>query len=261
MSPFETVKYTIHNQVATIRLNRPKAMNAFNVQLRKELLAAIERANADDGVRVVVLAGEGRGFSAGADLSEDYKPFHDKVEDQIKLEYKPFLMAIHSSPKIFMSSIRGPAAGIGSALAMVCDLTIMAEDAYIFQAFAAIALVPDGGVSWHLLHQLGYKRAFEMIVEAEKMSARTCLQLGLANRVVATEDLPAATQAWAEQLARGAPLAQRYIKQILKQVPSQTLSETIDMEAQLQTVVITSNDAAEGVTAFFEKRTPVFTGT
>ena len=104
---------------------------------------------------------------------------------------------------------------------MVCDLTIMADNAYIYQAFAAIALVPDGGASWHLVNQLGCKRALEMIVECEKMPAAMCLELGLANRVVAADTLQSATRVWAEKLSQGAPLAQGYIKKILKSVPAE----------------------------------------
>jgi 2-(1,2-epoxy-1,2-dihydrophenyl)acetyl-CoA isomerase len=260
MKEFESVNYSVVNSVATISLNRPAAMNSINRQLRQDLHAAITRANADDTIRVVVLAGEGRGFCAGADLAEDFKLHHEKVEQQIKQEYKPLLLAIHQSPKIYISSVNGAAAGIGSALAMVCDLTIMADNAYIYQAFAAIALVPDGGASWHLVNQLGYKRAFEMIVECEKMPAATCLELGLSNRVVAADTLPSATQAWAEKLSQGAPLAQAYIKQILKSVPGQSLAQTIDLEAELQNITTTSKDSIEGIAAFFEKRAPHFIG-
>jgi len=260
MSEFKTVNYSVTSHVGTIRLNRPEAMNSFNVDLRKDLLAAVNQADSDDNVRVVVIGAEGRAFCAGADLMESYRDFYDTIEEQILEEYKPFLVAIHNSPKIFISSVQGAAAGIGSALAMVCDLSIMAEDAYIYQAFAAIALIPDGGASWHLVNKLGYKRAFEMIVEGEKMPAKTCVELGLANRVVPNEKLATVTQAWAENLAAGAPLAQKFSKEVLKKALSMTLSEVIDLEASRQNITITSRDHKEGGAAFFEKRQPNFIG-
>jgi 2-(1,2-epoxy-1,2-dihydrophenyl)acetyl-CoA isomerase len=260
MSDFATVNYSVNNRVATIRMNRPKAMNAFNQQMREDLLAAVELANADDELRVIVLGGEGRGFCAGADLTEDYRPRYDTVDQQIKESYKPILMALYNSEKVTLASVRGPAAGAGSAFAMVCDLAIMADNAYIYQAFAAIALVPDCGASWHLMQQLGRKRAFQVIVEAEKLSAQTCVELGLANKVVAVDELDSATQAWAEKLAGGAPIAQRHVKALLRDVPNNTLDQTIDHEADLQNFCITSADFVEGTTAFFERRKAVFTG-
>ena len=107
-----------------------------------------------------------------------------RVEDQLNGEYKPALMEIIEAPKPWISAVNGACAGIGSAFAMVCDLTVMAEDAYIYQAFAAISLVPDGGATWHLVRTLGRKRAYEVIATGEKITARKCLEWGLCNRVV-----------------------------------------------------------------------------
>jgi 2-(1,2-epoxy-1,2-dihydrophenyl)acetyl-CoA isomerase len=260
MSNFQTVIYSVENRVATIRMNRPGVMNAVNEQMRNDLLAAVDMANADDQVRVIVLGGKGRGFCAGADLTEDYRPRYDSVDQQIKKSYKPVLMTLYDSDKITLSSVRGAAAGAGSALAMVCDLSIMADDAYIYQAFAAIALVPDCGASWHLVRQLGRKRAFQVMLEAEKLAATECVELGLANRVVAVDDLDGATQAWAEKLAACAPLAQRHLKQLVRQAPFNTLEQSIDQEAGLQNDCIASADFAEGTAAFFEKREAFFSG-
>ncbi len=259
MSQFETINYSIENRVANIRLNRPDARNAFSTQLRVDLAAAIRQAEADDDVRVVVIGAEGRGFSAGADLAGGM-PAQDQVSDHIEEEYKPFLMMIHNSPKLYISSIQGAAAGGGSALAMACDFSIMADNGYIYMAFATLGLVPDCGASWHMVRQLGYKRALQMIVEAEKVPAQTCLELGLVNKVVPADELVAQTQAWAEKLALGAPLAQRYAKEILHSAMNMGLPEVIDLEGQRQNITLTSKDAIEGGMAFFEKRQPQFCG-
>ena len=257
MSEFETVRYAVDQGVALITLNRPAVMNAVNRQLRVDLLAAVRRAVDDAEVRVVVLTGEGRGFSAGADLADGMPPL---VQQQIDEEYKPVLMAISEAPKPFISAVNGAAAGIGSSFAMACDLTVMAENAYIYEAFIAIALVPDGGATWHLVRQLGRKRAFEVIIEGEKMSAARCLELGLANRVVPAERLLEETLAWARAIAKKAPLALRYSKQALNRAMQLDLADTISYEAKLQNITFISEDAREGVQAFFEKRPPVFTG-
>ena len=260
MASFETINYSVANDVASIKLNRPKALNAFNVDLRKELLAAVEQANADDYVRVVIIGGEGRGFCAGADLTENLLDFYESVDQQIEQEYKPFLLAIHESPKLYIAAVNGAAAGIGSSLAMSCDFIVMAEDAYIYQAFAAIGLVPDGGASWHLVRSLGYKRALQMIVESEKMPAQRALDLGLANKVVKSSDLDEATRTWAEKLAQGAPIAQRHTKEIIRKAMASSLSDIIDLEAKYQVECSQSEDSADAVKALFAKRAPVFKG-
>ena len=136
----------------------------------------------------------------------------------------------------------------------------MAGNAYIYQAFMAIALVPDGGATWHLVRQLGRKRAFEVIMEGEKLSAARCLELGLANRVVPAERLLEETLAWARTIAKKAPLALRYSKEALNRAMQLDLADTISYEARLQNITFVSEDTREGVQAFFEKRPPVFTG-
>ena len=258
MTDYATLNYTITNRVATIALNRPDAMNAFNARMRHEVYDAVETAAQDDAVRVVILTGVGRGFSAGADLRDGEMP--KLVQQVLEDEYKPALLAIATAPKPFISAVNGAAAGIGSAFAMACDLCVMADDAYIYQAFAAIGLIPDGGATWHLLHQLGRKRAYELIVGGEKLAAQRCVELGLANRVVAADSLMQATQSWAEQLAAKAPLALRYSKDALNKAMQNNLADQISYEAYLQNVCVVSDDAQEGIQAFLEKREADFQG-
>ncbi len=156
--------------------------------------------------------------------------------------------------------MNGAAAGIGSAFAMACDLTVMAEDAYLYQAFAAIGLVPDGGATWHLAHTLGRKRAYELMVGGEKLSAERCLALGLCNRVVPANELLDEALRWAGELAEKSPLALRYAKQALQEAMENSLGETISNEAKLQHICMTSEDFQEGVAAFFGKRRPAWKG-
>jgi len=261
MSKYETVLVERHGAVAVVSLNRPDKLNSFNGPLRRDLLLAVREVNDDDSVRVVVLTGAGRAFSAGADLAdmpEDKTNF--RVEDQLNGEYKPALMEIHEATKPWISAINGACAGIGSALGMVCDLTVMADDAYIYQAFAGISLVPDGGATWHLVRTLGRKRAYEVIVTGEKIRADKCLQWGLCNRVVPADKLLEETLAWAREIAARAPLSLRYAKQAVNAAIEDSVSETISAEAKLQHICITSADAQEGVIAFMQKRAPVWQG-
>ncbi len=259
MSEYENVVVERHGQVAVVSLNRPDSLNAFNSAMLRDLLPAIAQVNDDDTIRVAILTGMGRAFSAGADLTEDMGPGF-KVEDQLNGQYKPILMSLTNAPQPWISAVNGPAAGIGSAFAMVCDLSVMAEDAYLYQAFTAIGLVPDGGATWHLVHTLGRKRAYELIASGEKLRAQKCLDLGLCNRVVAAETLLESALEWAQELTAKAPLSLRYAKHALNSAMEESLADTISSEAKLQHLCITSQDAREGVVAFTEKRAPQWKG-
>jgi 2-(1,2-epoxy-1,2-dihydrophenyl)acetyl-CoA isomerase len=261
MSDYETIMVERHDSIAVVSLNRPDSLNSFNGALRRELLLAVREVNEDDSIRVVILTGVGRAFSAGADLAEmpaDGKNF--RVEDQLNGEFKPLLMEVYEAPKPWISAINGACAGIGSAFGMVCDLTVMAEDAYMYQAFAAISLVPDGGATWHLVRTLGRKRAYEVIVTGEKVAADKCLEWGLCNRVVPAATLLEDTLAWAREIAAKAPLSLRYAKQALNAAIENSVGKTISEEARLQHICINSDDAKEGVAAFMQKRPPQWQG-
>lgn len=259
MTDYQHVNYSVHNRVATIALNRPDTLNAFNQGLRTDLHAALQQASSDDDVRVIILTGEGRGFSAGADLTEDTSMYPSFVE-QCEVEYKPFIMLIRECPKLVIAAVNGAAAGIGAAVVLSCDLIIMAEEAYLYQAFSAIGLMPDGGATQLLVERLGYHKALEMAVDAGRLTAAECQAVGIANKLAATDQLHSDAQSWAEHLATGAPLAQRNAKQIMRKVSLMSFSEVVDEEAVLQTQCIASDDAKIGVDAFLAKEKPVFVG-
>ena len=201
MSDYQHISYRADNGVATLSLNSPDTLNAVHQKMRFELMDVVQKIEQDDTVRVVVFSGEGRAFCAGADLSEGM-PGHDNFIQQCAAEWKPWLMAMHDSRKIYIAAVNGACAGIGTAAAMNCDLIMMAEDAYMYQAFAAIGLMPDGGANWLLVHKLGYQRAFEMAVNAGRLTAHECHEMGIANKVVAPEELMQEATAWAANLAK-----------------------------------------------------------
>lgn len=259
MSDYQTITYSVNQGVATITLNRPKAMNAISQQMRHELKRATDAAESDNNVRVVVLRAEGRGFSSGTDLSEGLAGF-DTIDEQIQQEYKPVIMAIANASKPYIASVHGACAGIGAALALSCDLAIMSDDAFIYLAFAGLSLVPDGGIAHHLVRNMGYRKAYQAFIEAARIPADECLQYGLTNKVVSSEKLAEETQNWAERLAEGAPLAQKYGKQIMRSVHTASFEETLDMESTLQNHCSSSQDSATAIGAFFEKKKPVFIG-
>jgi 2-(1,2-epoxy-1,2-dihydrophenyl)acetyl-CoA isomerase len=259
MPDYQSINLSVTNRVATLAFNSPKTLNALHQKMRLELIDAVHKVEADEEVRVVILTGLGRGFCAGADLSEGM-PGYTKFVDQCAAEYKPWLMAIHNSEKLYVAAVNGAAAGIGAATVMNCDLVLMADDSYLYQAFSAIGLMPDGGATWLLLQKLGYQRAIDMAVNAGRLSAQQCLELGLANRVVSAESLIDEAQAWAEQMAQGAPLAQAAVKKLMRNATSMSYAEVVDQEAVEQSKLIESDDSRNAIAAFFAKRKAVFKG-
>lgn len=253
----DIVRYESDAGIASITLNRPESMNAFTTALRADLLEALERAGSDAAVRAVILAGEGRCFSAGADLKD--RP-DGSVAAILQTEYRPVLEKIASLPKPVIAAVTGSAAGIGLSLALSCDLLIMADDAFLLSPFTTISLVPDGGLTWHLVRQLGYRRAFQLSVEAERIGAVRCVELGLANRAVPAGELLAAAQQWAGRLAERAPLSVAATKKAMRHAADRDWASTYDVEAALQDELLGSADNVEGIRAFFEKREAEFKG-
>jgi len=258
--PVVRTSYQVEAGVAVITLQRPEAMNAFDAALRSQLLAQVQRAEIDGDVRIVVLAGGPKAFSVGADLKEPYNPPYEKVEGLIIEEYKPLLDAIAGSTKPYVAAVQGAAAGIGMSLALNCDLMLMAEDAYLYAAFAPVGLVPDGGASWHLVRAVGYKRAYQIIIEGRKIPAEECLALGLANQVIKSEGFFSTVLMYAKGLAERAPLALSFSKKLARSAMCSTLDSCIREEAALQNITIESRDTREAVQAFFQKRAPLFEG-
>jgi len=253
-----TVNYGQQGAVAVIAMNRPDSLNGFTPELCEDLLAAFERADADDSVRVIVYTGEGRAFSAGADLKSNEGG--RSIRGKLQFEYRPVLAAIGQTPKPVIAAVPGFAAGIGLSYVLQCDLVVMADDAFLLSPFATISLVPDGGANWQLVRQLGYHRAFQLAIEAERIPASRCVELGLANRAVPAAELHEAALAWAGELAERAPLSLAATKKVMRAALDGDWATCFDLEADLQGQLRDSDDSKEGVKAFFEKRQPRFKG-
>lgn len=254
----DLVKYEQDGAVAVLTINRPDAMNAFTTELSLALQLALEKAQNDESIRVVVLTGEGRSFSAGADLKSGFEG--RPVSGKLQYEYRPVLAAIAAMPKPVMSAIPGSAAGIGMSTALYCDLVIMADNAFLLSPFTTISLVPDGGLNWILVRQLGYRRAYQLSVESERIPAERCVELGLANRAVPAEQLQGAALEWAQSLAKRAPMSLAATKKVMRHAMDHGWDSSFNLEAELQQLLAGSDDNKEGVEAFFEKRAPEFKG-
>jgi len=243
--------------VALVTLNRPQALNAITGEMRRDLKETLMSVSADEAVRVVVVTGEGRGFCAGADVTD---AAGGVIEDILNAEYAAFLSLIQTIEKPVIAAVNGPAAGIGMTLALTCDLRVMSEDAYMMMAFSNIGLVPDGGLSLLLTREIGYARAYQLAIEAEKIDAKRCLDWGLVNRVVTHGNVVNDALDWARSLTARAPIAMALTKRVFRAAAQDGLRNAMAFEAMMQRTAIKTEDCLEGVTALMEKRKPVFKG-
>jgi len=258
----ETVNLHRRGAELRIELNRPEALNAFTLQVGRDLLTALERASEDD-VRVVVLTGAGRAFSSGADLRQGFElteAGQPDVGTPLRTVYHPVILAVRELPKPVIAAVNGPAAGIGCSLALACDLVVARESAYFLLAFVNIGLVPDGGSSAFVPVRAGLPRAAEMAMLGERVPAPTALEWGLANRVAADEDFEAEVDALAARLASGPTRSYAGTKAQLNAWAYRGLADQLELEARLQEEMAASGDFTEGVAAFASKRTPEFRG-
>jgi 2-(1,2-epoxy-1,2-dihydrophenyl)acetyl-CoA isomerase len=261
----ETVNVRVVDGAATIELNRPEALNAWNAQLGADLLAALRHATDEDAVRAVVITGAGRAFSSGADLKDisggettpDGRP---DVYKTLTERYHPIMHAIREMPKPVIGAVNGPAVGIGCSLALCCDLIVAAESAYFLLAFVNIGLVPDGGSSLFVPTRVGMARASELAMLGERLGAVQALEWGLINRVAADAHLQEETAALAARLADGPTRSYAGTKRQLNNWLYARMGEQLELEAQLQREMAGSEDFLEGATAFVEKRPARFAG-
>ncbi|MGA2321742.1 MAG: enoyl-CoA hydratase-related protein [Solirubrobacteraceae bacterium] len=261
----ETVNVSVSDGAATVELNRPQTLNAWNAQLGRDLLAALRRLAGEESVRAVVLTGAGRAFSSGADLKDmsggettpDGRP---DIYRTLTERYHPIMRAVREMPKPVVAAVNGAAVGIGCSLALCCDLILAAESAYFLLAFVKIGLVPDGGSSLFVPTRVGMARASELAMLGERLPAAQALDWGLINRVLPDARLHAETAALAARLASGPTRSYAGTKRALNSWLYSRMAEQLELEAQLQREMAGSDDFLEGALAFLEKRPPRFAG-
>ncbi len=249
--------------VLTLRLNRPEKLNPFNPEMCGVLVHALLRASDDRSVRAVVITGVGRGFCAGGDLdfirdARSRKSVRD-LEELLKLG-KELCLVIASMPKLVIAAVNGPAAGGGMSLALACDLRIASERASFKQAYGQMGLYPAFGATFFLPRLVGLARASELFYTAEQISAAEACRIGIVCRVCPHDEFEREAQELAQAVAAGPPLAFRDVKRTMIGEAHRELQEALDEENRLQMHCFLSDDCAEGLAAFFEKRPPNFRG-
>jgi 2-(1,2-epoxy-1,2-dihydrophenyl)acetyl-CoA isomerase len=255
-----SIRYEVADAIATITLDRPEALNALTVPMKVDLLKALGSVARDRAVHAVVLTGAGRAFCAGQDLKERLQPDAAPLATELRDRYNPIIRAMRALDQPIVGAVNGVAAGAGASLAFACDLRVASADASFVLAFGRIGLVPDSGATWFLPRLVGGAKAAELALLGDTMSAADAERFGLVASVVPGEVLAAEARAMAMRLAALSPVALASTKHAMDRAWSADLDRALEDEAYRQGVAGASDDHAEGMRAFLEKRPPRFTG-
>jgi enoyl-CoA hydratase/carnithine racemase len=258
---YETLMFDQTESVATVTLNRPQKRNAIDRTMFEELDAVFSEIGGDPKARAFVLTGSGDHFCSGADLSDlDQAPRTPAQMLERMGTVHDILRKIIYCPKPGVAAVRGYAAGGGANLALACDLVVMADDAKFAELFVKRGLVVDMSGTFTLPRAVGLHRAKELALLGEAIDAQRAYEIGIANRVVPAAELEATAREMALKLAAGPPITLALMKKALNDSFSQTFEQVLDGESYNQSILFSTKDLQEAIMAFFEKRTPNFTG-
>jgi 2-(1,2-epoxy-1,2-dihydrophenyl)acetyl-CoA isomerase len=256
---YNTIIYEKENGVGTLTLNRPQSLNAFVPEMNREVLEALKDAERDKEVRSLVITGAGRAFCAGQDLKGRTPEQKGSLGDSLREKYNPMIRQIRQMETIVIAAVNGVAAGAGCNLALACDLRVASDEAKFIQSFVRVGLAPDSGGSFILPRLVGLSKAMELLLLGEPLDAQEAQRIGLVARVFANSDFAKSTREIAARVAR-APRGIGLIKRAVNHAMLRQTEADLEYEAYLQEIAGRSADYDEGVRAFLEKRTPLFTG-
>ncbi|MBK8514968.1 MAG: enoyl-CoA hydratase/isomerase family protein [Saprospiraceae bacterium] len=248
------------NGVATITMLRTDKYNAFIRQMALDMQSALDVSSSDDEVRCIVITGSGKAFSAGQDLAEATDPDGPNLTKILSEHYNPIVTRIRNIPKPIIAAVNGVAAGAGANIALSCDIVVASESAGFIQAFSKIGLIPDSGGTYFLPRLIGFQRASALMMLGDKLSAKDAVSMGMIYQVFPDDIFMDEVQKMASKLAKMPTFGLGLTKQALNKSLFNTFEQQLTLEDTLQTLAGTSEDYAEGTTAFLEKRSPKFKG-
>lgn len=255
-----TLQYEVRNQVAYLTMHRPEVYHALSPELLGELNQAFKQAESEERIRVIVLTGSGsKAFCSGADLKLGIKQ-SEGMGQILREHYIPLIQTMRRLPKPIIARLNGVAVGAGASLALACDVRIAADHASMAQLFVQIGLIPDAGTTFFLPRLVGLQQAFELASTGKTLTAMECHRCGLVNEVVPGEQLDESVSRWTEYYAEALALAIGYLKQLLNESTTSTLDTMLSREAECQELLGKTEDVAEGLSAFLQKRKPNFQG-
>ena len=256
---YSDIIFDLNDNLAVVTLNRPDKLNSTTRNMHAELRAAFDEIEAS-GARAVMITGAGRAFCAGQDLADLRMDGPGEILELLEQNFNPLVARIRNLPMPVVCAVNGVAAGAGANLALACDIVLAARSASFLQAFARIGLIPDAGGTWTLPRQVGEARAKGMAMLADPLPAEKALEWGLIWQVCDDDDLMDDATRIARRLSKQPTKAFSLIKQAINASSTHGLDAHLAVEAKLQAEAAASHDYNEGVTAFLEKRKPVFKG-
>jgi 2-(1,2-epoxy-1,2-dihydrophenyl)acetyl-CoA isomerase len=261
----QRIIFEFTDNVAVLTFNHPEALNAISRQMLRGLKAAMDLIEDEaNGARCLLMTGAGRGFSAGANLTDPETDWEAGSEhdagDVLEKLYHPLFLRLRDLRMPIISAVNGPAVGVGMSFALMADIVLAGRSAYFLQAFRRIGLVPDGGATFLLPRLIGWSRAMELSLLAEKLPAEKALEWGLINRVYDDHRLMDEALALARELAAGPTAALRLIRKAYRHTWDNTYEEQLHLERMCQKEAGQTEDFMEGVSAFREKRPARFRG-
>ncbi|TEU03969.1 MAG: hypothetical protein E3J24_02470 [Dehalococcoidia bacterium] len=261
----ETVILKKEGHIATITMNRPEMMNALNIQMLQEMVAAIDEIARNDDVRVVVLTGAGRVFCSGADISEGGKASGlsgtpVEMHHNVRNSYQKVALGLQRLDKPTIAMVNGAAVGAGCDFAFACDMRVGSEKARFRNGFVRVGLIPGGGGTWLYTRLMGLGRGLEFLFTGDFLEAEEAEHIGVLNKIVPAEDLERETMELAQKIANNPPLAVQMSKMMAYKALDSDLEAALEQAAACQALALSSEDHREGVNAFIERREAQFKG-